>query len=365
MNYMLLEIRNLLVTVGGFSLGRIDLSMSGEDYLVVLGPTGCGKTMLLESVAGLREIESGEIFLAGRDITRLPPEKRELGFAYQDSLLYPFLSVQENILFGARARGSAGDPEVRRRLEQLLEVMGIAHLRDRRPQFLSGGERQRVSLARAVLTSPRLLLLDEPLSALDPRTRFALQELLRDIHLQEGLGVIHVTHDFSEAIQLGSRIIMLRNGIIEQAGDPLEVFLRPCSESAAEFLLGENMVSGRVFNRDGRFWFYPLRSDFRLGPLQSGSLPDNGDMECTLLVRSGNIHLERCGEAPEAAVSWEAVVRSRVFSRTHVDVYCEGNGSWRVSLSLGRWQELGVNCGRRVTLWVRTENLHLIPVSKD
>jgi molybdate transport system ATP-binding protein len=141
--------------------------------------------------------------------------------------------------------------------------------------------------------------------------------------------------------------------------------LRPGSESAAEFLLGENMVDGSILCRDGLFWFNPSGSDFRLGPLQPGALPGGGETACTLLVRSGNIHLERDGEAPAATGSWGAVIRRVVFGRTHVDVYCQGNGLWQVSLSLGRWQELGLNLGELVTLWVRMENLHLIPAVKN
>lgn len=365
MSETLLEVNGLRVNLGSFSLQNIGFTMARKDYVMVLGPTGCGKTVLLETIAGLRLPDGGSIFINGREVTHWPPELRKLGFAYQDSLLYPFLTVKDNILFGARARGIAGDPGVRRRLEQLLEIMKITHLLGRYPRFLSGGEKQRVSLARAILTRPQLLLLDEPLSALDPRTRYAMQELLRGIHLQEEMGVIHVTHDFSEAIQLGSRVILLRDGRIEQVGEPLEVFLRPGSEYAAEFLHGENMVSGRILRRDGRLWFKASGSGFRLGPLPPGTLPGEGEGECTLLVRSGNIHLERDGEAAEAASSWGAVIRRVVFNRTHVDVYCQGNGLWQAALSLGRWQELRLNRGERVMLWVRTENIHLITPEKN
>ncbi|NLI12002.1 ATP-binding cassette domain-containing protein [Pelotomaculum propionicicum] len=249
MSQKLLEIHNMTINVGKFSLKDINFSMNPGDYVIILGPTGCGKTVFLEAIAGLRALNNGALFLNGKEITHLPPECRYIGVAYQDSLLYPFLSVKENILFGARARKMAGDPAILRRMEQLAEAMRINHLLDRYPRFLSGGERQRVSLARAILTRPPLLLLDEPLSSLDQQTRHALQDLLREIHATESLSIIHVTHDFSEALQLGKRMIVLHDGQVEQEGEPLDIFYHPATEFVAKFLQGENLIPGQVLSQ--------------------------------------------------------------------------------------------------------------------
>ncbi len=360
----LLKIRGLQLYVGKFALQNIAFTLKPDDYAIILGPTGCGKTLLLETIAGHHTPAKGSILMQGRDITRLPPEQRRIGFAYQDSLLYPFLTVKENILFGARARGMAGDPKVLRHMNQLVEAMNIAGILDRYPAHLSGGERQRASLARAILTRPPLLLLDEPLSALDPRTRSAMQELLREIHITEGLGIIHVTHDFSEAMQLGTHMAVLQNGIIEQSGSPLDVFFHPATEFVARFLQGENLVSGTILFRNGTSWFKQNNGQLLLGPLP----PDNGaknrnshgETMSTLLIRAGNIRLSRSPEDP-APNSWTASVSQIAMNRTHVDVYCAGSGRWQASLSLAEWRELQILKGETVHLSVSPENLHIIP----
>ncbi|TEB15046.1 Spermidine/putrescine import ATP-binding protein PotA [Pelotomaculum sp. FP] len=363
MSQDLLEVYNLTVNVGKFSLKDINFLMGPGDYVIILGPTGCGKTIFLESIAGLRALNKGALFLNGKEITHLPPEHRYMGFAYQDSLLYPFMSVKENILFGAKARKMAGGPEILRRMEQLAAAMNITHLLDRYPRFLSGGERQRVSLARAILTRPPLLLLDEPLSALDQQTRHTMQELLREIHHTEGIGIIHVTHDFSEALQLGKRMLVLHDGQVEQEGEPLEIFYHPATEFVAKFLHGENLIPGRVLRQGGEQWFEYGDGDFLLGPLPKNCLTEglskSGKLS-TLLIRSGSIRLSRAAEGPAAANCWTARIKSVIIGSTHVDVYCNGNGRWQASLSLAEWQGLDLRRGEQVSLSVSPEHLHVI-----
>lgn len=360
MSNVLLEVKDLRVTVGKFSLQDISFSLSPADYVMIIGPTGCGKTMLLESLAGLRPLTGGSIFLGGREITYLPPERRYLGFAYQDSLLYPFLSVKENILFGARARGVFDGPDLGRRMEKLVESMGITHLLERQPRYLSGGEKQRVSLARAILTRPPLLLLDEPLSALDPQTRHSMQDLLRGMHIAEGLGIIHVTHDFSEALQLGTRVIILQNGMIAQAGEPLDVFFRPATESVAEFLRGENIISGTVTGQNGQTWFKHRESSLLLGPVNVTGMGADAGNPLTLLIRAGNLRLRQAGGSTDADNCWTAVIERVSFNRTHVDVYCNGNGNWQAGMSLADWLDLKLACGDQVLLSVQPGHLHVI-----
>lgn len=364
MRLSLLEVNSLNVSIGMFSLKNIQFSMEPDDYVIILGPTGCGKTVTLEVIAGLRTPNSGAILLNDREITHMPPECRSIGFAYQDSLLYPFLSVKDNILFGARARRMAGASEIKRRLEHLAEAMNIAHLLERYPRFLSGGERQRVSLARAILTRPPLLLLDEPLSSLDQQTRFNMQELLREIHCSEGIGIIHVTHDFSEALQLGSRVIVMNGGQIEQVGRPQDIFYRPATEFAARFLRGENLVPGRVLQRGGEMWFSYNGGDAVLGPLPERCLPDDchaSGKDQILFIRSGSIRLTRECDGPAQSNCWTAIFKKAVVNATHVDVFCNGNGCWQASMSLTEWCELALNGGERVRLSVVPEHLHLIP----
>lgn len=305
MKPLLFEISNLTVQAGGFRLHDISFSVDRGQYLIVLGPTGSGKTLLLETLAGLRKPAAGKIFLNNRDITSWPPEARSCGFAYQDSLLYPFLNVRENILFGARARKRHKEQSILRRLDRIAEAMGIAHLLNRFPGHLSGGEKQRVSLARAILCSPPVLLLDEPLSSLDPQTRRSMQELLQEVHQAEELGIIHVTHDFNEALQLGTRVLVMNNGKILQQGEPLEVFNKPDSPFVADFLLRENA-----------------------------------------LIDKPN--------------TWLASVEQVIVHGAHVELACRGSGCWQAVLSMAEWQKLAGTKGSPVKLSVDPANLHII-----
>lgn len=357
----LLEVKNLSVKTGSFSLSNVSFSINTSDYLMILGPTGSGKTILLECIAGLRPIQSGEIFLNGERITNIPPEQRHFGFAYQDSLLYPFLTVQENILFGAKARGMARNTKVQEHMYRLVEIMNISHILQRYPKHLSGGERQRVSLARALITKPPLLLLDEPLSALDPSTRLSLQNLLREIHTTESLGIIHVTHDFSEAMQLGTQMIVISNGSIVQSGVPLEVFFRPASLAVAKFLQGENLIKGTIITLDNATWFKPEHSQVLMGPL-AGELTSElaTEKDVMLMIRSSNLSLYQPGESPFGCISWPAEIECLSFNRTHVDVHCRGYGCWETSISLAQWQSQKLSKGDKVLLAVKPESCHLI-----
>lgn len=218
-----MEIRQLSCKAGKFLLKGINARLVAGEYLMVAGPTGSGKTLLLETLAGLRHPSEGHIYLNGEEITDFPPEKRFLGFAYQDSLLYPFMNVRDNILFAAKVRDKGRNLLIQRRLAELADIMKITHLLERFPRFLSGGEKQRVSLARAILLRPPLLLLDEPLSALDSQTKSSLRELLRELHRENEMIVIHVTHDPEEALQLGTRLLVLEDGQMKRWGTPREL----------------------------------------------------------------------------------------------------------------------------------------------
>ncbi len=246
----MIEIRNLSLDVGGFRLEDINLKVESGEYFIVLGPTGAGKTILLESIAGLHPIKSGEVWLNGREVTALEPEKRGIGFVYQDYVLFPHLSVRGNILFGLKQTKRPKD-ELRSRVDWIAGLLGVSHLLGRKPETLSGGERQKVALARALSISPQVLLLDEPLSALDPHAREEVQQELRQIHRRLQATIIHVTHDFEEAIALGDRIAVLGEGRIIQVGTPEQIFRQPNSEFVARFAMSRNIFSGEV--RDGGY----------------------------------------------------------------------------------------------------------------
>jgi molybdopterin-binding protein len=239
----MIEVRNLCVDLGEFVLNDITLNIEEGEYFIILGPTGAGKTVLLESIAGLYPIKRGEIRLRGKEMTRVEPEKRRISIVYQDHVLFPHLSVKDNIAFGLRMNKAAPD-EQKDRLKWVAELLGIGNLLHRRPDTLSGGEKQKVALGRAIVTQPELLLVDEPLSALDPETRESVQQELRQLHRALGITILHVTHDFEEAISLGNRIAVIGEGHLMQVGTPEEIFRHPNSEFVARFALTRNIFVG-------------------------------------------------------------------------------------------------------------------------
>ena len=240
-----LQVRDLWVDLGEFHLREVDLDISPGEYFVILGPTGGGKTVLLETIAGLHPPRRGHILLDGEEVTATPPERRGVGFVYQDYALFPHLNVAQNIGFGLELRGE-GRAAIERRVDEMGRLLSIDHLFHRRPGTLSGGEQQRTALARALIVEPRLLLLDEPLSALDPATREELQRELARLHAELGTTTVHVTHDFEEAVALGDRIAVLNAGRVVQVGSPEEIFRRPDSEFVARFVGVRNIFQGNL-----------------------------------------------------------------------------------------------------------------------
>ncbi len=255
-----LRVCGLTVAAGAFRLRDIDLDVRGGRILVVLGPSGAGKTLLIETIAGFRAAQRGRIVLAGQDVTRLAPEERRVGLMFQDYALFPHLSVLENVRFGLRARGQR-DPAP---AHAILERLGVAHLAERRPRTLSGGERQRVALARALVVEPRLMMLDEPLSALDAPTREEVRQVVRRVLREAGGPAIYVTHDQSEAMGLADDIAVLMDGRVRQVGPTAAVFSRPADAAVARFLglqvlaaatvagPGAVVVAGQRLQVDGR-----------------------------------------------------------------------------------------------------------------
>ena len=258
-NKVSVQIKNLWVDLKEFHLREIDLEVAAGEYFVVLGPTGAGKTVLLETIAGLFEPHRGQILMDGEEITDLPPERRGIGFVYQDYALFPHLSVAENIAFGLKLQKDLGGLQrlsdlrglaIEQRVEEISHMLSIDPLLHRSPRTLSGGEQQRVALARALVVEPRLLLLDEPLSALDPETRETLQQELARVHRALGTTTLHVTHDFEEAVALGDRIAVVHKGRIVQVGKPEEIFRRPADEFVARFVGVRNIFAGTLVDVD-------------------------------------------------------------------------------------------------------------------
>jgi molybdate/tungstate transport system ATP-binding protein len=210
-----IAVRGLTVRQGTFTLAGISFEIPAGQYGVLMGRTGCGKTTLLEAICGLKPVAAGSVHLHGRDVTRLKPAARGVGYVPQDRALFPTMTVRENLAFALEVRRWRRDA-VASRVGELADLLGIAALLERRPHGLSGGEAQRVALGRALALRPAVLLLDEPLSALDEETREGLVELLRAVRAQTGVTVLHITHSRGEAERLADRLLVLRDGAVHE-----------------------------------------------------------------------------------------------------------------------------------------------------
>ncbi len=241
----MIEVKDLCVQLGTFSLKNVSFDVKDGEYFVLLGPTGSGKSVLLESIAGLNATNSGQVWINGRDVTDLNLEKRRIGFAYQDYSLYRHLSVRDNISFGLMWRTKKRQ-EIEKAVNQAVELLSLSNLLEKRPWSLSGGESQKIALARAIAIKPDLLILDEPLSAVDSETKEDYEKELKELHNHLKLTTIHVTHNFEEATALGDRIAVIMDGQILQIGTPEEIFRKPKSELVASFLMTRNIFEGEV-----------------------------------------------------------------------------------------------------------------------
>ena len=239
----MLRIESLSIQLGEFQIRDISLEIQPNEYFIILGPTGAGKTILLETIAGIHSPDSGRIWLDDQDITSVEPRERNIAMVYQDYMLFPHLTVRENIAFGLRQKRMALN-EQREIVAEISALLDISHLLERYPVTLSGGEHQRVALARALVPKPKILLLDEPMNALDSRIREKIRGELSRIQKITGTTIVQITHHFDEVYTLADRIAIVRNGKIIQVGEPSDVFLHPRDTFVAEFLGIGNMIRG-------------------------------------------------------------------------------------------------------------------------
>ena len=217
------------------AVDQVSLTADEGSLLVLLGPSGCGKSTTLRLIAGLEQPDEGTITIGGSDVTRLSPAERKISMVFQSYALFPHLSVAENIIFGLRVRGvSRGERDAR--LKRVADIVGLGHLLDRKPAQLSGGQRQRVALGRAIIAEARVCLMDEPLSNLDAKLRHEMRTEIRSLQQRLGMTMVYVTHDQTEAMTMADRVVLMRDGRIEQNGTPEELYNRPATAFTARFI---------------------------------------------------------------------------------------------------------------------------------
>ena len=304
---MELRIQSLSKRYGGVAaLNGIDLSIRSGELIALLGPSGSGKTTLLRAIAGLLPVDGGRILFGERDATDLSLRERRVGFVFQHYALFRHLDVFENVAFGLRSRPRRERPdkaEIARRVEQLLQRVQLGGLGRRLPEQLSGGQRQRVALARAMAIDPTVLLLDEPFGALDAKVRVELRRWLRQIHDDTGYTTVFVTHDQEEAMELADRVVVLRDGRIEQVGTPDEVYRQPRSPFVFDFIGRGAQIRGEA--RDGVF--VPAGNGLRF-PLEAGEAFQGPGL---LLVRPHELRLVGEGEGLRGRVRGARAIEGR------------------------------------------------------
>ena len=245
----MIKIEGLTILFKTFKILDLNITIEEKEFHSFLGPTGCGKTSILESMMGLHKPTKGKIWIGEKEVQNLPPEQRDISYVPQDLALFPHLSVKENIVYGIKAR-NLDEQVYEKYVNLLIHEMKVEHLLERYPAHLSGGEKKRVALLRALVPKPKLLLLDEPLSGLDPAIKVDIQQLLKSLHSSFRPTVLCVTHDFEEAYFLSDRITIFMDGKVEQVGKKDEIFLKPASKKVAQFIGARNLYRARLLSQD-------------------------------------------------------------------------------------------------------------------
>ena len=341
------------------ALRSVTLAVSPGEFVCFLGPSGCGKTTLLRIIAGLERQNVGVVRMAGRDVSGLPPALRNYGIVFQSYALFPNLSVARNVAYGLETRKTPREA-IERRVDELLALVGLAQHKHKYPAQLSGGEQQRVALSRALAPSPALLLLDEPLSALDARVRQSLRHEIRDLQRRLGVTTVMVTHDQEEALAMADRIVVMNHGVVEQVGSPVDVYTRPASPFVARFVGQMNFIAASAAQRAG--WA-------RVGQVELRHLPGPSVAPGTPVMLA--IRPEEILVGP-AAREGENRLLTRIrgvqflgpFTRLTLALAGDSGTALECDVAANAFAELGVSEGAELTLGLRPDALRVF-VTRD
>jgi spermidine/putrescine ABC transporter ATP-binding subunit len=351
-----IELRGVSKRYGGnVAVRELDLEIADGEFFCLLGPSGCGKTTTLNLIGGFVGPTEGTIWLRGKRIDTLPPHKRPVNTVFQSYALFPHMSVHDNVAFGLKM-DRVNRTETARRVHEALALVGLEEFGDRTPAQLSGGQQQRVAVARALVKRPAVLLLDEPLGALDLKLRQRLQVELSQIHREVGTTFVYVTHDQEEAMSMATRIAVMSDGRIQQVGTPSEIYYRPRSRFVADFIGESNFLDVSTDSGAARL------TDGRAVPCAVNGW--QGGAQATLMVRPEVVRLFAPAAAPDGAIRGRVVQTSFLGSETRVAIACDASD---VPLTVAQFGRERIDAGeltpdREVALWWDSDDAVLLPI---
>ncbi len=335
-----------------------NLTIEQGEFIAIMGPSGCGKTTTLRMLAGLEEPSEGEIRIGGKRMNAVPPHERDTPMVWQSLALFPFLNARENVEFGLKMRG-VDAPERKRRALEWLERLEIGQFAERNIETLSGGQKQRVALARSLITEPQLLLLDEPLSALDAHLVIRMQSVLTRLQRELGITFVYVTHSQSEAFAMADRVVIMAQGEIAQVGKPRDIYRAPANRFVAEFVGRNNILSGRIAGADAGF----VQVETPVGTLtvQADGTPPAVGTEASFVVAADMVHIDRAPDG--AANSVQASLISEEFIGSVVTLFLEADDGteFKVQLQERALAALEPRTGDVFHLSWKAEDAHLLP----
>ncbi|HSB05656.1 MAG TPA: ABC transporter ATP-binding protein [Thermodesulfobacteriota bacterium] len=360
----MIRIEDLTILFHSFQITNFNINIEAGNFHFLLGPTGSGKTLILESIMGLHNPKKGRIWVGEREVQDLPPEQREISYVPQDLALFPHLTVKQNVLFGIRAR-NLDLTLYEKYVQNLIEVTKVSHLLERYPNNLSGGEKKRVALLRALAPQPKLLLLDEPLSGLDPSIKSEIQYLLKTLQGSIHPTTLYVTHDFEEAYLLGDTITIVINGRVEQVGKRDDIFLRPESQKVAQFLGARNLYRAVILGKDEdhQRWLLGVNGLQFSIPFGQCKHPLELGKEVDLFIRPEEVMILREGKPVKESLRrnmFEGEILD-IANRERFQVVTfqtrKGNIFFEVSIPNYAFRNLGVSVGKVVRVALREESL--------
>ena len=276
---------------GDDAVNNVNLEIGDREFLVLVGPSGCGKSTTLRMIAGLEEISSGEIWINDRLVNDVPAKDRNIAMVFQNYALYPHMSVFENLAFGLKLRGYP-KPEIVKRVHEAAEILGIKQYLERKPKELSGGERQRVALGRAIVRKPLVFLFDEPLSNLDAKMRVQMRAEIHKLRMKLQTTFVYVTHDQTEAMTMGDRIVVMNKGLVQQCADPMTIYDKPKNRFVASFIGSPpiNLIEGKVIKRERKYFFDEGRFQVKIIDEMTPKLAKHEGKDVTLGIRAEDIY---------------------------------------------------------------------------